>query len=54
MKNINKNVSLAVDNRINIAEDMETVMNIFSKEEYHSYTICFLGGRCASIFENID
>lgn len=54
MKNINKNVSLAVDNRINIAEDMETVMNIFSKGENYSYTICFLGGRSASIFENID
>lgn len=54
MKNINKNVSLAGDNRINIAEDMETVMNIFSKGENYSYTICFLGGRSASIFENID
>ena len=54
MKNINKNVSLSGDNRINIAEDMETVMNIFSKGENYSYTICFLGGRSASIFENID
>lgn len=54
MKNINKNVSLAGDNHINIAEDMETVMNIFSKGENYSYTICFLGGRSASIFENID
>ena len=41
MKNINKNVSLAGDNRINITEDMkvlESIVDVFKKEENSSYS----------------
>ena len=57
MKNINKNVSLAGDNRINITEDMkvlESIVDVFKKEENSSYSICFLGSNSDTIFDKKD
>ena len=57
MKNINKNVSLVGDNRINITEDMkvlESIVDVFKKEENSSYSICFLGSNSDTIFDEKD
>jgi hypothetical protein len=51
MKTQEKNVSLAGYNHTK-TETMETVTNVFTKKDNHSYTICFLGGRDESIFRN--
>lgn len=51
MKTQEKNVSLAGYNHTK-TETMETVTNVFTKKDNHSYTICFLGGRDESIFKN--
>ena len=51
MKTQEKNVSLAGYNHTK-TETMETVTNVFTKEDNHSYTICFLGGRDEGIFKN--
>lgn len=48
-----KNVSLARYNHTK-TETMETVMNIFEQADNHSYTICFLGSRSKTIFEEKD
>lgn len=53
METQEKNVSLARYNHTK-TETMETVMNIFEQADNHSYTICFLGGRSCSIFEEKD
>lgn len=53
METQKKNVSLARCKHTKI-EAMETVMNIFQKEDNHSYTICFLGSRSSTIFEKKD
>lgn len=53
MKTQEKNVSLAGYDHTK-TETMETVMNIFEQADNHSYTICFLGGRSCSIFEEKD
>ena len=50
METQKKNLSLARCKHTKI-EAMETVMNIFQKEDNHSYTICFLGSRNSAIFE---
>ena len=51
MKTQEKNVSLAGYNHTK-TETMETVTNVFTEKDNHSYTICFLGGRDESIFKN--
>lgn len=51
METQEKNVSLAGYNHTK-TETMETVTNVFTKKDNHSYTICFLGGRDESIFRN--
>ena len=53
MKTQEKNVSLAGYNHTK-TETMETVTNVFTKEDNHSYTICFLGSRSSTIFEEKD
>lgn len=53
METQGKNVSLAGYDHTK-TETMETVMNIFEQADNHSYTICFLGGRSCSIFEEKD
>ena len=49
MKTQEKNVSLAGYDHTK-TETMETVTNVFTEKDNHSYTICFLGGRDESIF----
>ncbi|WP_424655923.1 hypothetical protein [Capnocytophaga granulosa] len=53
METQEKNVFLAgYDHTKTKTETMETVTNVFTQEDNHSYTICFLGGRDESIFKN--
>lgn len=49
MKTQEKNVSLAGYDHTK-TETMETVTNVFTEKDNHSYTICFLGGHDESIF----